>query len=43
MRKLREDGTPMLGTILNDWDPGKGDYGYGSYKGYKSYAKYTKS
>jgi polysaccharide biosynthesis transport protein len=41
MRKFREDGTPILGTILNDWDPGKGDYAYGSYKDYKSYSKYS--
>lgn len=40
MRKFREDGTPLLGTVLNDWDPGKGGYGDGYYKGYKSYARY---
>jgi len=40
MGKFREDGTPVLGTVLNDWDPGRG--GYGDYKGYKSYsAKYS--
>jgi capsular exopolysaccharide synthesis family protein len=40
MCKLREDGTPVLGTVLNDWDPSSGGYGYGDYRGYKSYAKY---
>jgi succinoglycan biosynthesis transport protein ExoP len=40
MGKFREDGTPVLGTVLNDWDPGRG--GYADYKGYKSYsAKYS--
>jgi capsular exopolysaccharide synthesis family protein len=39
MRMFREDGTQLLGPVLNDWDPGHGGYGYGEYKGYKSYAK----
>jgi len=42
MGRFREDGTPVLGTVLNDWDPSKGGSGYGDYKGYKSYtAKYS--
>lgn len=40
MRKFREDGTPLLGTVLNDWDPGSGGYGTGYYKGYRSYTKH---
>ena len=34
-QRFEEDGTPVLGTILNDWNPkssGSGYYGY--YKGY---------
>ncbi len=38
-RKLQEDGTPVLGTILNDWDPGTDTAGYG-YRTYKAYSKY---
>lgn len=40
MRKFREDGTPVLGTVLNDWDPGSGGYGAGYYKGYRPYTKH---
>lgn len=30
-RRFEEDGTPVLGAILNDWDPSKhGGYGYDS-------------
>ena len=34
-QRLAEDGTPLLGTILNDWDP-KSDHGgyYGKYQKY---------
>lgn len=27
-KRLREDGIPILGTILNDWDPAISRYGY---------------
>jgi capsular exopolysaccharide synthesis family protein len=41
-RRFSEDGTPVLGTILNDWNPKhsvNGYYGYSNsyYKSYKSY------
>lgn len=33
--RLSEDGTRILGTILNDWNPKRHGYGYyGYYKGY---------
>ena len=35
MKCLQEDGTPILGTILNDWDPQT--TGYGSYRSPYSY------
>jgi capsular exopolysaccharide synthesis family protein len=35
MMCLEEDGTPILGTILNDWDPQNS--GYGNYRSYYSY------
>jgi succinoglycan biosynthesis transport protein ExoP len=38
-RKFEQDGTPILGTVLNDWDPGSGSGSYGS-SYYRSYAKY---
>lgn len=40
-QRFEEDGTPLLGTILNDWDPkasGGGYYGY--YKGGGYYRHY---
>jgi len=37
--KFQQDGTPILGTILNDWVPGLNGYGYDS-KYYDRYAKY---
>ena len=37
--KFQHDGTPVLGTILNDWVPGLNGYGYDS-KYYDRYAKY---
>ena len=41
-KKLQEDGTSILGTILNDWDPGSGNgYGYGG-KYYAAYSAYYK-
>jgi capsular exopolysaccharide synthesis family protein len=37
--KLREDGTPILGTVLNCWNPrGVGGYGYEAYA--QSYKRY---
>ena len=34
-QRFREDGTPMLGTILNDWNPKRSPNGYyGHYNGY---------
>lgn len=40
-RRLHEDGTPLLGTILNDWDPHASSGGYyGKYGKYGSYEKY---
>jgi succinoglycan biosynthesis transport protein ExoP len=37
--KFRQDGTPVLGVILNDWKPVSGDAVYGSeyLKGYRHY------
>ena len=42
LRRFREDGTNVLGSILNDWNPKKspdGFYGYygGYYRGYLKY------
>ena len=34
-QRFEQDGTPVLGTILNDWDPKAA--GYGNYKGYYSH------
>ena len=38
-QKFRQDGTPVLGVILNDWIPGFNGYGYDK-KYYDRYAKY---
>jgi polysaccharide biosynthesis transport protein len=38
-QKFQQDGTPILGTILNDWVPGLNGYGYDK-KYYDRYAKY---
>ena len=35
-QRFREDGTPLLGTILNGWNPSLNGYGYD----YKNYATY---
>jgi capsular exopolysaccharide synthesis family protein len=35
---FEEDGTPVLGTILNDWNPAVA--GYGSYGSYGTYTRY---
>jgi capsular exopolysaccharide synthesis family protein len=37
--KFQQDGTPILGSILNDWIPGQNGYGYDA-KYYDRYAKY---
>ena len=41
-QRFAEDGTPLLGTILNDWDPKSSPNGYyGYYNGYyKNYHGY---
>ena len=40
-QRFQEDGTPVLGTILNDWNPRqKTSYGYHNYEAsYKQYAE----
>jgi capsular exopolysaccharide synthesis family protein len=38
-QKFQQDGTPILGIVLNDWIPGLNGYGYDS-KYYDRYAKY---
>lgn len=38
-QKFSQDGTPVLGVILNDWVPGLNGYGYDK-KYYDRYAKY---
>ncbi|MBA3974107.1 MAG: hypothetical protein C0504_07815 [Candidatus Solibacter sp.] len=37
--RLRQDGVPLIGTVLNDWDPKHSPSGYYGYyhKGYKKY------
>lgn len=35
-RRFQEDGTPVLGSILNDWNPRKSKYGHG----YRTSGKY---
>jgi capsular exopolysaccharide synthesis family protein len=43
-QRLTEDGTKVLGTILNYWDPRKtAGYGYGYGYGYRSYERYYRS
>jgi capsular exopolysaccharide synthesis family protein len=42
LKKLEQDGTPVLGSILNDWDPAEGGHGYGATY-YKGYSKYYRS
>ena len=42
-QRFAEDGTKLLGTILNDWNPKdspSGYYGYYSSYGYKGYSHY---
>ncbi len=39
-QRLAEDGTPLLGAVLNDWDPDAGGYGY--YEKYYKYYRYRK-
>ena len=39
VQRFAEDGTRVLGTVLNSWDPKTtGTYGYGSYGAYTHYA-----
>ena len=38
-QRFAEDGTRVLGTVLNSWDPKSGrQYGYGSYRDYQTHA-----
>jgi capsular exopolysaccharide synthesis family protein len=38
IQRFGEDGTRVLGTVLNSWDPrASGRYGYGGYGSYKNY------
>jgi capsular exopolysaccharide synthesis family protein len=37
-QKLAQDNVPLLGTVLNDWDPGK--FGYGSPEYHSAYYRY---
>jgi len=38
-QRFVEDGTRVLGTVLNSWDPKSSPrYGYGTYAGYTEYA-----
>jgi Mrp family chromosome partitioning ATPase len=37
-QRFAEDGTRVLGTVLNSWDPKTSQrYGYGSYSDYQAY------
>jgi capsular exopolysaccharide synthesis family protein len=38
IRRLQEDGTPVLGTILNDWNPKHFRYGYSKYGAYQGFS-----
>jgi succinoglycan biosynthesis transport protein ExoP len=39
-QRFAEDGTRVLGTILNNWEPTTGGrYGYGSYSDYRQYVE----
>ena len=39
IQRFAEDGTRVLGTVLNSWDPRTaGNYGYGNYGAYKDYS-----
>ena len=40
-QRFGEDGTPLLGTILNGWDPKHDVYGY-KYRYYNGSGSYTK-
>jgi len=37
-QRFAEDGTQVLGTVLNSWDPRTSrQYGYGPYRNYRAY------
>ena len=38
IERMNEDGIPVLGTVLNDWDPASNDLAYGLYYGRRSEA-----
>jgi Mrp family chromosome partitioning ATPase len=39
-QRFAEDGTRVLGTVLNSWVPtDSGRYGYGSYSDYQAYVR----
>ncbi len=39
--RLQADGIPILGTVLNGWNPKQ--YGYGAYDNYEAYGRYYHS
>jgi capsular exopolysaccharide synthesis family protein len=39
--RFASDGTRVLGTILNDWDPRSATHSYGGYYGKKGYSYYS--
>jgi Mrp family chromosome partitioning ATPase len=41
-QRFSEDGTPVLGTILNDWNPKRSPNGYYGYGGGDDYGGYKK-
>ena len=42
--RIMEDGSPILGTILNDWNPKTSGYGGGYYNNYyQSYGNGVKA
>jgi Mrp family chromosome partitioning ATPase len=42
-QRLMEDGTRVLGTILNEWDPGKTSHAGGYGHGYRFYHYHERS
>jgi Mrp family chromosome partitioning ATPase len=41
-QRFSEDGTDILGTILNDWDPKSSGAGYHTYYDYRSADRHAK-